>query len=101
ASGLADQPQRLAAADIEADAVDRMNALGIARQQPAFQRKMLHQVLHPQQRLTGGLVGAGDAHNTQATSWSVAIRRSGGVAAVQTGIAIMRPCWLPPANWCG
>src|SRR5258708_40237028 len=64
-----------------------MNPFNGARQQPAFDREMLHQILDAQQRLTGGMIVHGKAHSTQATSWSVATRRNGGVAAVQTGIA--------------
>src|SRR5258708_13123125 len=64
-----------------------MNPFNGARQQPAFDREMLHQILDAQQRLAGGMIVHGKAHSTQATSWSVATRRNGGVAAVQTGIA--------------
>src|SRR5215471_11631856 len=68
AAGLADEPQRLAAADIEADAVDGMHAFDRARQQSALDRKMLNQVLDPQQRLSGRAIVTGYGHRTQATS---------------------------------
>ena len=52
AAGFADQPQRLAVADLEIDAVDGMDAAGLAAEQAALERKLLGQVRDPEQWLT-------------------------------------------------
>ena len=54
ASGLADQGEGLAAADLERHVGDRMNAVAPAREQAAGpERKLLHHMLDAQQRLRG------------------------------------------------
>src|SRR4029079_3453166 len=52
AAGCADQPQGLAAVDVKVHAVDRVDAVGVAAEQTALERKFLGQVLDPEQRLT-------------------------------------------------
>ena len=51
AAGFADQPERLAAVDLKIDAVDGMDAAGLAAEQAALERKLLGQVRDPEQRL--------------------------------------------------
>ena len=58
AAGLADQPERLAGADMEAHAIDGIDLAGIAGEQPLLDREVLLQPLHLQHgRLGGGFRG--------------------------------------------
>ena len=51
AAGLAHDPQRLAAAHLEADAVDRLDGADLAlKHDPARDREVLDEVAHLQQR---------------------------------------------------
>ena len=54
ATGLANQGERLAAADLEADVADRMHLLARPREEAAaLHREFLHDVLERDQRLAG------------------------------------------------
>ena len=78
AAGLADQAQRLARIDREADAVDRLDQRDRAREQAALQREMLLQVRRLRRPGScGGPVGASTrSASWQATTWPVADRRA-------------------------
>src|SRR5262249_26447874 len=88
AARFADQAQRLAGREIEADAVDRVHAADLARQQATLDREVLDQLLDAQQWLAGiqYRAHAGISSSTHATLWPGATVRSGGVAAVHLGI---------------
>ena len=53
AAGLTDERERLAAVDLEVDAVDRVDRADLAPQDPAVDREVLLEAVHREQRLAG------------------------------------------------
>ena len=85
AAGFADQPEGFAALDGEIDAVDSVNAAGLAAEQAAFDRKLLGQVPDPEQRLTHGTtVCSAWIH---ATLWPGSSSRKAGGASLHSSVA--------------
>ena len=82
AAGFADQAERLALVDREADAVDRLHD-GAAAEQAAAAREMLGEVAHLDERLAHRVapptVDAG-AYSTHRARWPSATTTSGGTA---------------------
>src|SRR4029078_5190703 len=76
AAGFADQPQGLAAVDVKVHAVDRVDAVGVAAEQTALERKFLGQVRDPEQRLTHWTTVA--SAWMPATLWPGSRRRKAG-----------------------
>ena len=80
AARFADQAQRLAGADVEADAVDRVHALDLAREHAALDREVLDEVLDA--TAAARSCGLSRLTGTQAHACGRApTSRSGGVAA--------------------
>src|SRR6185437_10664333 len=78
ATGFADQPERLALGDREADAVDGIDISGGARQQPLAHGKMLLEASDFEERSTHG--GGNRSDSKQAAAWSGAFASSGGAS---------------------
>src|SRR4029079_6056086 len=85
AAGFADQPQGLAAVDVKVHAVDRVDAVGVAPEQAALERKFLGQVRDPEQRLTHWTTVA--SAWIQATLWSGSSSRKAGCATRHSSVA--------------
>ncbi len=86
---LAHQPQGLALADLEADAVDGMNLVDDAREDAALDREALAQVADLEERLRGAPGAMGRVRSTHATRWPGATSLSGGMAWVQMSIGVL------------
>src|SRR5581483_61138 len=82
---LADQAQRLAAADVECDAVDRVDLADGALQQPSPHREVLDQVLHRKQRR--GHAAATRSAWKQAAKWPPSFSSNGGGRRRQISVA--------------
>src|SRR5688572_15117185 len=91
AAGFPDQPERLAAADCEADAVDCLDLADHAvEHQATLDREVLPEVAHLDQWASGAHAGSSARKrwsSKQALSWLPATCRSGGVASAQCGAA--------------
>src|SRR5262249_12043970 len=88
AAGFADQPERLAMADLEVDAVNRVEAGDLAAEQTAREGKPLAQLRHLEQRLALGRLGLRVvAAWRQATFGAASISRSAGCATRHSSVA--------------
>src|SRR5215207_2305437 len=87
AARLADEPERLAGFELEADAVDGVHPFDVAREQAALHREALHERLDAQQRLRHAARPRLASCSTQATLWPGVTSTSGGVALTQAALA--------------
>src|SRR5829696_649219 len=88
AAGFADNAERLAAPDVEADAVDGANDMPLPPEEPAAERKMLDEVAHLEAR--GGAHAAASSTRSvcqQAATWPDPCSNSGGALATQSSLA--------------
>src|SRR6185295_4996668 len=84
AARFADEAERLAGGDVEAHVIDGVDAIDLAREDPAADREIFDEAVDAQQRL--GHCPRASAR-TQATLCCAAISRSGGIASLQTSAA--------------
>ena len=88
AARLAHQPQRLAACDGEAHAVDRLHRADLALQQPAMNREVLHEALDLEDRCGAhGALARTRSTSQQATAWPGSASTTGGASMRQRSVA--------------
>ena len=89
AAGFADEAQRLARIDREADAIDRLHHRDRAREQAALQRKVLLQVLDFDDRAHAAARSDASTRSAswQATTWPAPIGRNSGASVRQRATA--------------